>query len=141
MTELQTFKCERCGVPLGKAAFTNSQAHWQVKCSCEASYIVGPHGQTFREGCRHPQFVSGEPALRLNIISGIKKRAGEHARKYAKLVDDCEEAIKELRAIVVEEKVLEQKIDVAVENPQQTAEALIKHLGEEQIAAILNGLR
>jgi|10_taG_2_1085330.scaffolds.fasta_scaffold08249_6 hypothetical protein len=141
MTESATFKCDRCGVPLGSIKFTNHEASWQVVCTCGASYIVGSHGMTFREGCRHPKFVVGEPAKRLNIIYGIKKRAAQHAQRYARLVDTCEDSIKELRQEVVEAKVFDQQLDAATKDPQQTAEALLRHIGEEQLAAILDGLR
>lgn len=136
-----TYTCKRCSVPLGKLEFTNNDASWQVVCPCGASYIASHLGLTFREGCRHPKFVDGPPALRLNIIFGIKKRAAEHAREYAKLVDICANEIKDLQQVVTEEKVFDNKLEDAVQKPEMTAEQLIKHFGEEKLAAILDGLR
>ena len=136
---IESFNCKRCRVPLGKLEFTNNEASWQVVCPCGASYIASSHGLTFREGCRHPKFVDGPPALRLNIIFGIKKRAAEHAQEYCRLVDICAAEIKDLQQVVTEERVFDNKLNEAIEKPEMTAEQLIRHFGEEKLAAILNG--
>lgn len=139
--EPRIFKCSRCGVPLGEVRFTNHKASWQVVCACDASYIVNSDGSlVMSEGVRHPKFVEGPPAKRLNIIRGICERAGEHARRNTRLVDICRKEITELQQEVVEEKVLDQKLDDAASTPEQTAEQLIRHFGAEKLAAILDGL-
>ena len=133
--EATKFECSRCTVPLGEIRFTNTEASFQIVCVCGASYIASDHGLVFREGVRHPKFVDGEPAHRLQIISGIRKRAGEHSRQMAKLVDACNKEIKELQHIVVDERVMDNRIDAAAENLD--IQQLLKHFSQEQLAAIL----